>query len=71
MEPEFTFQQLEIQDGDIICFQKALTEKEYVLIIVHTFYLYCKIILTFYNFLGSKNIQQLAVIMISLVSMNR
>ncbi|CAG8473851.1 25155_t:CDS:2, partial [Racocetra persica] len=26
--PELTFQQSEIQDGDIICFQKALTEQE-------------------------------------------
>ncbi|CAG8491651.1 11949_t:CDS:10 [Dentiscutata heterogama] len=28
MNPEWTFQRSEIQDGDIICFQKALTEKE-------------------------------------------
>ncbi|CAB4444830.1 unnamed protein product [Rhizophagus irregularis] len=28
MHFEFTFQQSEIQDGDIICFQKALTERE-------------------------------------------
>ncbi|CAB4475297.1 unnamed protein product [Rhizophagus irregularis] len=28
MHLEFTFQQSEIQDGDIICFQKALTERE-------------------------------------------
>ncbi|KAF0434881.1 cysteine proteinase [Gigaspora margarita] len=28
MNPEFTFQQSEIQHGDIICFQKALTEEE-------------------------------------------
>ncbi|CAB5149159.1 unnamed protein product [Rhizophagus irregularis] len=28
MKLKSTFQQLEIQDGDIICFQKALTEKE-------------------------------------------
>jgi len=28
MKPKNTFQQSEIQDGDIICFQKALTEKE-------------------------------------------
>ncbi|CAG8827774.1 8600_t:CDS:2, partial [Racocetra persica] len=28
MKPELTFQQSEIQDGDIICFQKALTEQE-------------------------------------------
>ncbi|RIA93964.1 hypothetical protein C1645_873749 [Glomus cerebriforme] len=28
MKPKSTFQQSEIQDGDIICFQKALTEKE-------------------------------------------
>lgn len=27
----FTFQRLECQNGDIICFQKALTEKEYIL----------------------------------------
>ena len=26
-----TFLQSEIQDGDIICFQKSLTEEEYVL----------------------------------------
>ncbi|CAG8844218.1 17810_t:CDS:2, partial [Racocetra persica] len=26
--PELTFQQSEMQDGDIICFQKALTEQE-------------------------------------------
>jgi hypothetical protein len=31
MNPEFNFQQSEVQDGDIICFQKVLTEKEYVL----------------------------------------
>jgi hypothetical protein len=30
MNSEFTFQQLEIQNGDIICFQKALTDDEYV-----------------------------------------
>ena len=36
MRLKSTFQQLEIQDGDIICFQKALTEKEYVL----TLYIY-------------------------------
>ncbi|CAG8820024.1 910_t:CDS:2, partial [Dentiscutata erythropus] len=28
MDPKLTFQQSEIQDGDIICFQKALTENE-------------------------------------------
>ncbi|CAG8737552.1 19364_t:CDS:10, partial [Gigaspora margarita] len=28
MKPKLTFQQSEIQDGDIICFQKALTDKE-------------------------------------------
>ncbi|CAG8845048.1 14094_t:CDS:2, partial [Gigaspora margarita] len=28
MKPNLTFQQSEIQDGDIICFQKVLTEKE-------------------------------------------
>ncbi|RGB42716.1 ICP0-binding domain of ubiquitin-specific protease 7-domain-containing protein [Rhizophagus diaphanus] len=28
MNPESTFQQSEIQDGDIICFQKTLTERE-------------------------------------------
>ncbi len=28
---KFTFQQSGIQHGDIICFQKVLTEKEYVL----------------------------------------
>jgi len=30
MKPRATFQQSEIQDGDIIVFQKVLTEKEYV-----------------------------------------
>lgn len=28
MKPKFTLQQAEIQDGDIICFQRALSEKE-------------------------------------------
>ncbi|CAG8765128.1 19034_t:CDS:10, partial [Racocetra persica] len=28
MKPEFTFQQSEIENGDIICFQKALTNQE-------------------------------------------
>ncbi|CAG8478545.1 24164_t:CDS:10 [Cetraspora pellucida] len=28
MKPKLTFQQSEIQDGDVICFQKALTEHE-------------------------------------------
>lgn len=30
MNLESTFQQSEIQDGDIICFQKVLTDEEYV-----------------------------------------
>lgn len=30
MKPKQTFQQAEIQDGDIICFQKVYNEKEYV-----------------------------------------
>jgi hypothetical protein len=42
MNLESTFQQSEIQDGDIICFQKDLTEKEYILLpyCVYTFYTY-------------------------------
>ena len=31
MKLNSTFQQSEIKDGDIICFQKALTEMEYIL----------------------------------------
>lgn len=31
MNLESTFQQLEIQNGDIICLQKDLSEEEYVL----------------------------------------
>ena len=39
MKCESTFQKLEVQDGDMICFQKVLTEKEYVLtFIIHFFY---------------------------------
>lgn len=30
MKPKATLQQAEIQDGDIVCFQKQLTDKEYV-----------------------------------------
>ena len=29
MKPKSTFQQSEIQDGDIICYQRTLSEKEY------------------------------------------
>jgi hypothetical protein len=43
MNSELTFQQSEIQSGDIICFQKVLTEKEYILalynIFICTFYI--------------------------------
>ena len=28
MKPKSTLQQAEIQDGDIVCFQRSLTEKE-------------------------------------------
>jgi len=39
MKLKSTFHQSEIQDGDIICFQKALSEKEYVLTLhIHLFY---------------------------------
>ena len=31
MKPKFTFTQSEIQDGDIICFQVDINEKESVL----------------------------------------
>ena len=31
MKPKLTFSQSEIQDGDVICFQVDLSEKEYVL----------------------------------------
>jgi ubiquitin carboxyl-terminal hydrolase 7 len=31
MKPKFTFTQSEIQDGDIICFQVDINEKELVL----------------------------------------
>lgn len=31
MKPKQTFHQAEIQDGDIICFQKNYNEKEYVI----------------------------------------
>ena len=31
MKPKLTFTQSEIQDGDIICFQVDLSDKEYVL----------------------------------------
>jgi ubiquitin carboxyl-terminal hydrolase 7 len=34
MKPKLTFSQSEIQDGDVICFQVELSEKEYVLEIV-------------------------------------
>jgi len=34
MKPKLTFSQSEIQDGDVICFQVDLSEKEYVLEIV-------------------------------------
>lgn len=30
MKPKLTFAQSEIQDGDIVCFQAELNEKEYV-----------------------------------------
>ena len=30
MKPKVTLQQAEIQDGDIVCFQRSLSEKEYV-----------------------------------------
>jgi ubiquitin carboxyl-terminal hydrolase 7 len=30
MKPKMTFAQSEIQDGDVICFQAELSEKEYV-----------------------------------------
>lgn len=32
MKPKMTFAQSEIQDGDVICFQVEINEKEYVLI---------------------------------------
>jgi hypothetical protein len=31
IDTTLNFQRLQLQNGDIICFQKALTEKEYVL----------------------------------------
>lgn len=31
MKPKQTFHQAEIQDGDIICFQKVYNDKEYVM----------------------------------------
>ena len=30
MKPKVTLQQAEIQDGDIVCFQRVLSEKEYI-----------------------------------------
>lgn len=32
MKPKMTFAQSEIQDGDVICFQVEINEKEYVLV---------------------------------------
>ena len=32
MKPKQSFHQAEIQDGDIVCFQKALSDKEYVVL---------------------------------------
>jgi hypothetical protein len=49
MKLKSTFQQSEIQDGDIICFQKVLTEKEYVLTLYTHFLILYSNIKLFYN----------------------
>ena len=58
--PYHNFQQSEIQNGDIICFQKALTENEYVLLLYIQFFNTVQIItLEYFNILLEfKNIQQ-------------
>ncbi|RIA93955.1 ICP0-binding domain of ubiquitin-specific protease 7-domain-containing protein [Glomus cerebriforme] len=51
MKLEFTFQQSQIQNGDIICFQKALIEKDYKLCTItnriHTIPQYYRLLTTF------------------------